>query len=83
MLWTAPASRRKFGFGLMAPSRVARPDTDRYPLFGTRGVEMRTVIAQIDKALDGRLYYLALFAALTIPDLAASLESQDGRASGK
>ena len=44
---------------------------------------MRTVIAQTDKALDERLYYLALIAALTIPDMAAALESPDGRSSAK
>jgi hypothetical protein len=44
---------------------------------------MRTVITQTGNALDQRLYYLALFAALTIPDMACALESSDGRASGK
>jgi len=44
---------------------------------------MRTVIDQTRKALDGHLYYLALFAALAIPDIAAALESNDGRTSGK
>ena len=44
---------------------------------------MKTVITQTRSALDARLYYLALFSALTIPDMAAALESQDGRASGR
>ena len=44
---------------------------------------MRTLISQTRKALDAGLYYLALFGALTIPDIAGALGSEDGRASGK
>ncbi|MDP3883933.1 hypothetical protein [Hydrogenophaga sp.] len=44
---------------------------------------MRTLIAQTQKALEAELYYVALFTALSIPDIAAALESSDGRASGK
>jgi hypothetical protein len=42
---------------------------------------MRTVVDQTAKALEHRLYYVALFATLAIPDMAASLEASDGRAS--
>jgi hypothetical protein len=44
---------------------------------------LKTVISQTHNALEVHLYYLALFSALTIPDIAAALESQDGRANGK
>jgi hypothetical protein len=44
---------------------------------------MKTVIDQTEAALASHLYYIALFTALAIPDIAASLESQDGRATGK
>lgn len=46
------------------------------------GHEMRTVVDQTAKALEHRLYYVALIAALTIPDMAAALESSDGRTDG-
>lgn len=44
---------------------------------------MRTLITQTRKALEAELYYVALFTALSIPDMAGALESIDGRASGK
>jgi hypothetical protein len=44
---------------------------------------MRTLIAQTRKALEADLYYLALLSALSIPDIAGALDSEDGRASGK
>lgn len=44
---------------------------------------MRTLISQTRKAVEAELYYLALMSALTIPDIAAALESADGRANGR
>jgi len=44
---------------------------------------MRTLVSQTQKAIETKLYYLALMSALTIPDIAAALESQAGRASGE
>jgi hypothetical protein len=44
---------------------------------------MHTLILQTRKALDCELYYLALFTALAIPDIAGALEANDGRANGK
>jgi hypothetical protein len=44
---------------------------------------MRTLIAQNRKALDADLYYLALLSALSIPDIAGALDSENGRASGE
>lgn len=55
-------------------------NTDQYLV---QVAEMRTVIAQTVAALDSHIYYLALFAALAIPDMAAALDSEDGRALGK
>lgn len=43
---------------------------------------MRTLVSQTQKAVEAKLYYLALMSALTIPDIAAALESSDGLASG-
>lgn len=44
---------------------------------------MRTLIEQIRKAAESRLYYLALMSALTIPDIAGALESANGIANGR
>lgn len=37
------------------------------------------ITGEIGKALDAELYYLAVVAALTMPDICAALESPDGR----
>lgn len=44
---------------------------------------MRELLGQIDAALDARLYYVALFSALAIPDLCAALESSTGVTTGR
>jgi hypothetical protein len=44
---------------------------------------MRTLISQIESSLGSGAYYLSLFGALAIPDIAGALSSQDGEASGK
>ena len=43
---------------------------------------MLSILDQIERSLDSDLYYLALFGALTIPDIAGALEAADGRATG-
>lgn len=43
---------------------------------------MRTVLEQLDQSLETGLYYLSLFGALTVPDIAGALEAPDGVASG-
>ena len=43
---------------------------------------MRPVLDQIERSLDTRLYYLSLFAGLTVPDIAGALEAADGEATG-
>jgi hypothetical protein len=43
---------------------------------------MRSLIDQLEQSLGSRLYYLSLFAALTIPDIAGALDSDDGQANG-
>ena len=43
---------------------------------------MRDFLDQIDRALDGGLYFVALFSALAIPDICAALESSTGVTSG-
>ena len=42
---------------------------------------MRDLLAQIRAALDGNLYYLALFVTLAVPDICAALDSDTGEAS--
>lgn len=42
---------------------------------------MEEILQQIDGALAARLFYVALYTAITIPDIAGSLESDDGFAS--
>ena len=44
---------------------------------------MRTLIDQIESSLGSGAYYLSLFGALAIPDIAGALSSEDGEASGK
>lgn len=43
---------------------------------------MRNVLDQIEQAVEGNLYYLALFVTLAIPDICGALDSDDGRATG-
>jgi len=43
---------------------------------------MRMLISQIESSLDSGAYYLSLFGALVIPDIAGALSSEDGEASG-
>ncbi len=44
---------------------------------------MKDLLTQIKLALSNNLYYLALFTTLTLPDICAAMESEDGEASGK
>lgn len=41
---------------------------------------MRNLLRQIETALDSDLYYVALFASLSLPDICGAIESEDGRA---
>jgi hypothetical protein len=41
---------------------------------------MRDFIAQIQQAIQGHAFYLALYASLTLPDICGAMESQDGQA---
>lgn len=43
---------------------------------------MRSLIDQIESSLESDLYYLTLFAALTIPDIGGALDSDNGEATG-
>ncbi len=42
---------------------------------------MDGLLDELDKAIDARLFYVALILALTIPDICSALESENGRAS--
>jgi hypothetical protein len=42
---------------------------------------MKDVLAQIRQALGADLYYLALFTALTMPDICGAIDAEDGNAS--
>ena len=44
---------------------------------------MYDLIDQLERSLDTDLYYLSLFAALAIPDIAGALNSSDGTANGQ
>jgi hypothetical protein len=41
---------------------------------------MRDLLNQIQGAVNGHAYYLALYACLTIPDICGAMESDDGQA---
>ena len=44
---------------------------------------MKDLLEQIKVGLSHNLYYLSLFATLTIPDICSALESKDGKTDGK
>ncbi len=44
---------------------------------------MRNLIDQLDQSAGQRLYYVSLFTALTIPDIAGAMDAEDGRATGE
>jgi hypothetical protein len=44
---------------------------------------VRTLLEQLEIARRTRLYYLSLMTALTVPDIAGALDSEDGRATGE
>lgn len=39
---------------------------------------MELILKEIERALDAKLYYLALQASLTLPDICGALQSNDG-----
>ena len=39
---------------------------------------MELILKEIERALDAKLYYLALQASLTLPDICGALQSDDG-----
>lgn len=41
---------------------------------------MRDLLNQIQEAVNGHAYYLALYASLTIPDICGAMESENGQA---
>ena len=42
---------------------------------------MKNLLEQIKKGLDNNLYYVSLFAALSIPDICGAIDSENGEAS--
>lgn len=46
----------------------------------TKEIQMRDFLTQIQTALDSDLYYLALFACLSVPDICGAIGSDNGRA---
>lgn len=44
---------------------------------------METILSEIELAIKAGLYYLAVAMALTLPDICAALESEDGQTSNK
>lgn len=45
-------------------------------------MSLETLIDQLEKSLDSQYYFLALTTALSVPDIAAAIGSDDGKASG-
>jgi len=43
---------------------------------------MDTILSEIDRAIDAKLYFAALALCLTLPDMCAALESSNGKSSG-
>lgn len=44
---------------------------------------METILSEIERAINAGLYYLAVAMALTIPDICAALEAEDGQTNNK
>lgn len=44
---------------------------------------MRTLIDQLELSLNSQSYYLTLFGALAVPDIAGALDADDGEATGQ
>jgi hypothetical protein len=44
---------------------------------------MRILLGQLEKSLEGHLYYLSLITALAVPDIAGALDAEDGQATGE
>lgn len=44
---------------------------------------MHVLLDQLESSLETENYYLSLFMALTIPDIASAMESEDGEATGQ
>lgn len=44
---------------------------------------MQNLLDQIQKGLEANLYYLSLFAALSLPDICGAIDSKDGKATSK
>jgi hypothetical protein len=58
---------------------MARPRVSRSVRQTTK---MRVLIEQVEQSVSQRLYYVALIAALAVPDIAGALDSTDGKATG-
>jgi hypothetical protein len=43
---------------------------------------MRLLLDQLEQSLNSGHYYLSLFTALTLPDIAGAMDSDDGLATG-
>lgn len=45
-------------------------------------MQVRDLLRQIDQTADAGLFYVALYAALSVPDVCAALSAEDGKACG-
>jgi len=45
-------------------------------------MSLNVLIDQLEKSLDSKFYFLALATALSVPDIAAAIDSDDGKATG-
>lgn len=46
-------------------------------------MSLDALIDQLEKSLDSQYYFLALATALSVPDIAAAIDSDDGKATGQ
>jgi hypothetical protein len=73
---------RLYGWWTQRRDRGASKVSDS-PVAEERRTPLDAILNEIDRALNGGFYYLAIMAAMTLPGICAALKSPDGRSGGR
>ena len=79
----AKTRRQLYGQSTYAPRGSAERRYSPAVCMATNLTAIDTILAEIEKALNARLYYLAIVTALTLPSICAALETPGGDTSGR
>jgi hypothetical protein len=74
---------RGFGRGIVEEVMNYIKNPIGYIPLGTNSNGIRELLQQIEVALEARLFYLALYISLTLPDICGAIDSNSGLATGK